>query len=274
MAILKKVTGFRIAYQNKEVYESADIIKFYSKAFLLQKPEETILNSLRDKLPTMIMLDIGVGAGRTTHFFAPLAGEYIGVDYSESMIKACFERFRKYSKKISFGVADARSLKSFRDDYFDLILFSYNGIDTINHEDRLRALQEIYRVTKNGGYFCFSAHNLHFAKNLFTFQPSRNPVRLFIECRRLLLMRLFNKNKWKILRNGVEQQYLIFNDGAHGFGLETLYISPKEQIKELAQSGFTDIKIYGLCDGREIADHSKLQNRINPWLYYLCNKRN
>lgn len=88
-----------------------------------------MLNELRTKLPEMRMLDIGVGAGRTTHHFAPLTKEYIGVDYSKNMIKARRRKFRNYPKKLTFKVADARDLKLFGDKYFDFALFSFNGID-------------------------------------------------------------------------------------------------------------------------------------------------
>lgn len=103
----------------------------------------------------MKMLDIGVGAGRTTHYFAHLTKEYVGIDYSENMIKVCREKFQNYPKKISFEVCDARSLKFFEDSYLDFVLFSYNGLDYMNHEDRLRVLREIRRATKEGGTFVF-----------------------------------------------------------------------------------------------------------------------
>ena len=75
----------------------------------------------------MKMLDIGVGGGRTTLHFAPLVKEYVGIDYSQNMIKACQERFAQ----VSFQTADARSMGIFKDSTFDFILFSYNGIDYI-----------------------------------------------------------------------------------------------------------------------------------------------
>ena len=52
---------------NKIVYESEDIIRFYTEQNDLQKPETTILTELRNKLPKMSMLDIGVGASEHHH---------------------------------------------------------------------------------------------------------------------------------------------------------------------------------------------------------------
>ena len=35
----------------------------------------------------MKVLDLGVGAGRTSYTFAAIAGEYVGVDYAPTMIE-------------------------------------------------------------------------------------------------------------------------------------------------------------------------------------------
>ena len=184
------ITLIKTRISNKEVFESEEVVNAYSpEEFFLQKPEETILNDLRADLPNMRMLDIGVGAGRTAQFFAPLTKEYFGVDYSSSMIKRCQQRFTEKSGKIMFEVADARSLSSFRDSYFDFVFFSFNGIDSVNHEDRLAIFREIRRVTKDGGIFCFSTHNLNFALLLCSFKLSKHFASLLKEIRRLLLMR-------------------------------------------------------------------------------------
>lgn len=127
--IINKIFWYLAFSMDKNPWESEDTVREYYAEFYLLKPEETVLNGLRAKLSKMRMLDIGVGAGRTTRYFAPLAKEYIGVDISKNMIRACRRKFRNYPKKISFEVADARDLSSFRDNYFDFSLFSANGID-------------------------------------------------------------------------------------------------------------------------------------------------
>ena len=154
-AIIHKIFDPFTYVSNRDTYESEDVVKTYARHFYLKKPEETILNNLRSGLPNMRMLDIGIGAGRTTHYFAHLTKEYVGIDYSENMIKMCRGKFPNHPKKISFEVCDARSLKFFEDRYFDFVLFSLNGLDYSNHEDRLRALREIRRSTKKGGVLLF-----------------------------------------------------------------------------------------------------------------------
>ena len=268
--IIAKIFRFLGFTVDENPYDSEDAVRQYYVECHLQKPEEAVLNELRAKLPKMRMLDIGVGAGRTTYHFAPLAKEYIGVDYSKNMIGACRRKFRNYPKKFSFVVADARDLNLFGDNYFDFVLFSFNGIDCMNHDDRLRTLREIRRVTKDGGYFCFSAHNLNYAWNFATFKLSRKPAHLLLEARRLFLTRLFNRKIWKILRRKSQnkQQYMIIYD-VETRARKMYYIAPKEQIDQLTNLNFKRIRSYDLL-GKEIKNPSELQNATDCWIYYLC----
>lgn len=126
----------------------------YLKEIQLQKPEQVILDKLKNKLKDMKMLDIGVGTGRTTLHFANLVKKYIGIDYSKELIDICKKRF----SNLNFKVCDARNMEIFENNSFDFILFSYNGLDCVSHEDRLKILYEIIRICKNEGYFCFSTH--------------------------------------------------------------------------------------------------------------------
>ncbi len=142
--------------KNQQTYKDPSIVGYYAQLTALQPAEKTILTLLQEHLSTMKMLDLGVGAGRTTKYFAPLVGEYIGVDYSAEMIAACRQKF----PHLVWQVADARNLEQFADNYFDFILFSFNDIDYISHADRFLVLEEISRIGKAGGYFCFSSHNL------------------------------------------------------------------------------------------------------------------
>jgi len=54
---------------NKKTWDKKDIIKFYEDYHQLQPPEESILHKLINEGCGSI-LDIGVGAGRTTPFIA------------------------------------------------------------------------------------------------------------------------------------------------------------------------------------------------------------
>jgi ubiquinone/menaquinone biosynthesis C-methylase UbiE len=259
--ILQLTVNQTTTNKNKAIYESTAA----PNAFLqteLQEPEKTILTTLTDKLPTMHMLDIGVGCGRTTCHFAPLVKEYIGVDYAHNMVAICQNKFRP-NPLWSFLTVDARDLLRFEEDYFDFVLFSFNGIDYVSHVDRLRILQQIRRVVKIGGFFCFSSHNLG-ALDCST-HLSRHPLVMFRQWTNLLLMRILNGRCWKTMRSSQKQRHVIIKDGVFNYALLTYYITLSEQIKQLTDAGFCDIGVYGF-DGIQV---KTAEDAISPWLYYL-----
>ena len=121
--------------ENQMTYQTAKIVKYYEQIKDLQPAEQMILDRLSSYLPTMKMLDIGVGAGRTTQYFCDRTAHYIGIDYSPEMIYACKQRFLETAKR-QFQVCDARDMNCFADHQFDFVLFSFNGIDYVDHDDR------------------------------------------------------------------------------------------------------------------------------------------
>ena len=157
------------------MYGKKKIANYYGKLNHLFEPEKVIFSEFKDRLKDMRMLDIGVGGGRTTNFFAKYAKEYTGIDCSKAMIDICKKRFPELEE--NFFVCDVRDLERFKSNHFDFVLFSFNGIDhLIKHEERMQALHEIKRVCREGGVFCFSSHNLMGVDKLFELKPSNNPV--------------------------------------------------------------------------------------------------
>ena len=267
--IFKNIIGFRSVSPteaNRTTYDSLNRVDAYAHLIDLLRPEQTILDLLRNKPPLGKMLDIGVGGGRTTKYFAKLTEEYVGIDYSENMIKVCSEKFRKYPK-ISFSTADARNLSSFRDNYFDLVLFSHGGLDAVEHEDRIRILHEIWRVAKRGGYFSFSTSNLDAMSQFCRIKLSKHPKVLAINLIKLLLIRQLNPQMWKYVRGKRKDlNHTMFITGADNWGLKTYCITPEAQVAQLKDSGFENIRTYDL-QGKEITG---LPNTTDIELYYLC----
>ncbi len=255
--------------KNKETYRAANIVRHYKQLSQLQAAEKAIFTLLEDQLPTFKMLDIGIGGGRTTQHFAPLVREYIGIDYSAEMIAACQERFFNTSTPLSLEVGDARNMHQFADNYFDFILFSFNGIDYVSHSDRLQILQEIKRVGKPGCYVLFSSHNLQsMARQLdYKTQISINLPKTYVNLVMLGFFKIFNISiNRKQLKTA---QYLMIRDESHNFRLQTYYIRPKEQIKQL-ETDFNNIEIYSWKSGKKILDKHDPSLNSDLWLYYLC----
>ncbi len=254
---------------NKKVYKKKRIVEIYSKHRELQKPEETIFNLLKSDLPKMKMLDIVFGGGRTTLHFAKLVKEYVGIDYSEEMLAVCRKRFADHPSEISFKVCDARNLDIFKDNSFDLILFSFNGIDYVNHAERIKIMAEIRRILKPNGYFCFSTHNLQSIHKLFDLKEQMIfQFRLPKQIIRWALLRFIYNNKVNI-KKLKEKGNAVFNDGAERFGLQSYYIKPSEQIKQL-QPYFKNVQMYFLKSGNEVDNNNNLNSIKDDWLYYLC----
>ncbi len=257
----KKKNSMNPSELSRSTYESVDIVELYAKQDALQPPEQTILNLLRSRLHQMSMLDIGVGGGRTTQHFAPFTKEYVGVDYASNMIQICRKKF----PHLYFDVADARNLSAFKNGRFDFTLFSFNGLDYVNHEDRGRALSEMHRVTKECGYVCMSTHNLNYVPELLKLRFKKNPIGLARELRRIY--RIYSVNK-HLKENAKREAYLLLNDGALGFRLITHYIKPEEHVKHLTNLGFGNIRTFSL-EGKEIIP-ANLTGAKDPYLYFLC----
>jgi len=254
------------APNNDACYVTPDAVDLYSHRSALQGPERAIVNRLGKWLAGRRMLDIGVGGGRTTLHFAPLVATYVGIDYSPPMITACKARIGNEMDNITFAVGDVRDLSSFNTGAFDFVLFSYNGLDYIGHDDRLRAFSELHRVCAPSGFVCFSSHNLGFVPELFRLGPHR-PANAYRRARRrLLLMVLRLRNRPRRLL--AQDRYAIVHRPPDEFGAMVYYVRPSEQLTQLDRAGLAAVDVYGL-DGRRIA-LAKVDDARDQWLYYLA----
>lgn len=139
---------------NLSVFRAAETVAYYAGLNSLT-PAEGLLFETHLK-PGFAVLDLGVGGGRTTYYLSGLASHYIGVDYSEEMIRACRVKY----PALRFEVADAADLSRFANEFFDAVIFSFNGMDSLApDEKRQQCLRECFRVLKQGGTFIFSRHN-------------------------------------------------------------------------------------------------------------------
>lgn len=262
---------------HKILYDTEDISGDYAARDYIDPAEKALICMLGEKLSGMDMLDMGVGGGRTTKYFAPLVKSYLGADYAPSMIKACRQ---KYGRRFDFIIIDVRQMKEIDDNSFDFILFSYNGIDSFPHTDRIKAFEEIRRVLKKDGIFYFSSHNLNWTglKNIFSLRNSlkavsgsHKPIYKFDPGKLLAMLRLRKLNRSLNMNRHIEklkkQKTGHLYDNSLNGRAGIYYITADEQIKQLRDSGFKEISTYSR-DGIKTGDE-KILNR-GGWIYYLC----
>jgi len=139
---------------NRAIYSNPEVANFYAGMTDLAPCEQLLFDTYSH--PRMAILDLGVGGGRTASYLSRIASNYVGIDYSEEMIRVCREKF----PDLQFELTDAADLSRFADASFDSVVFSFNGLDYLApDEKRKRCLQECYRVLGKGGVLIFSSHN-------------------------------------------------------------------------------------------------------------------
>ena len=252
----------QIAAINRQTYANGKVLDYYDGLTELFPSEKVLFEKLSSRIENARILDIGVGGGRTSKYLLPRAAEYTGLDYVPEFIERVKERYPTGN----FTVGDARDLGEFKDEAFDFVLFSYNGIDVVSHEDRIRILREMQRVLKKGGIMMLSSHNhdyrhfrrpywlseskfsTSFAKNLLSY--------IYFLPRHFQMRKLENFN----------DEYAIVNDQDHRFSLLVYYIGVGQQIKQLEDIGMSDVKAYNMKGEQVISDKDSF------WIYYLATK--
>lgn len=256
--------------KNKTTYLSPEVIDYYGTYATLQPPEETIFRILDPTLSTARMLDVGVGGGRTTAFFAPKVKFYAAFDYSEGMIERCKAKFAGRFPDAEFFVGDAKDLSRFEDQSFDFVLFSFNGVDHMPISSRVSFLREARRLLAPGGQLCFSTHNISSLKNLTIASVVHFRFNMFAVWKKILRRMKIRRINAKQLAAAETSDFAFVTDGSHDFGLELCYVRTTYQIAMLRDSGFKTIRGYSFNTGKEYLSEKDFCAAEDPWLYYLC----
>ncbi len=236
----------------------------------LMAAERTVMSSMRAQLHEVEMLDLGVGSGRTAYTFSALVRRYVGLDYSPRMI-ARSRQLLGEDERIEFILGDARDLSAVKGK-FDFVLFSFNGIDAVGHEDRLKILAEVRAVLRPDGRFLFSTHSLG-GLPLDTQKPRSRywrKSRLYTLYLRLASIRY--RRRAETVNRGIDidavrrQGWTVIRDVAHDFELQVYYVDPEHQIQQLREVGLEVVAIYDMR-GEEI---EVTQAGRDPSLHYLC----
>ncbi len=219
------------------------------------------------------ILDIGVGGGRTTAILREISTDYVGIDYTPEMVELC--RSNHPWARIEHG--DARDLSAFPDGSKFLVVFSFNGIDAVDYEDRMKILREVHRVLQPGGLFIVSAHNREGPGHreqlgLGMLHLTAHPLKLGW---RVLNFALFasasflNHRRHRRLNREFEG-YSIRNAAAHNFGIVIVYTTFEEQKRQLASVGFRTEAVYDNEAGR-LVDEGTPKEKIF-WFHFVARK--
>lgn len=251
---------------NQKTFERKDSVSLYDH-MELQPGEITIFSEIEGKLKEWSVLDIGMGAGRTTSYLLPRSKKYLGLDYSRAMVEHCQNKFQLPDK---FQFADARDLSKIQPNGpFDFIIFSFNGIDCVSISERKVVFSEIKRSLKANGLFCFSSHNLNFdLRNHHSIKISSSPLHTYRKFRRFFEFKLYNPDYSQKL----QQERAVIRDGTGSFKLENFYSRPDAQIREIEENGFEKVRVFSHLTGKEV-DLNSAKNLTDPWVYYLCQKK-
>jgi SAM-dependent methyltransferase len=249
--------------ENQRVYADPSVVGFYKTQREPHAAERVVFERLAEELPKSRVLDLGIGSGRTTAFLVPRSKEYVGVDISAPMVEAARQEFAALGARLE--VADARALP-YDDASFDLVVFSYNGIDYVDHADRLRILCEAKRVLRPGGHFFFSTHNL--ARSDLPFETLRGGflAKALGVFRRARLRR--HNPDWRAFASSA---HALVRDGAYRFRLTTYHIRVEAQLAQLVDAGFSTELILGR-DGREVS-RANTDVLDDAWFHLVCQPR-
>lgn len=256
---------------NLRTYGSRGAVHQYESATGWLEPGERAsieraANAARDGA----ILDIGVGGGRTTALLLKISSDYRGIDYCPGMVLGAQRRY----PALSFRQMDARQLV-FADDSFHLVVFSYNGIDSVDLGGRLAILHEVHRVLRPDGHFVFSslnrqgaAHAEHWPDLGVFHGAEHSPLRLLRGLARLGLGGINWLRFRHIAASG--DDVAISTISAHNFGLITLFMSVAAQVGQLRDCGFTTEAIFA-PDGRQIACDGSVASNA-PWCHFVARK--
>ena len=243
---------------NFEAFSSPEAVKFYGNYSGLQSAEAYVFEKY---IPQGVsILDIGVGCGRTTPYLTTKASRYVGVDYVKAMVDICVARFPGHL----FRCADATNLSGLDDASFDVVVFSFNGIDAIpTKEGRLICLSEVFRVLRPGGLFIFSSHNAKIILNLPSFDNSGPVQKIYRLAHAVGKGFLYGV---RLVSSGAFHAGAgYYFDPAHG-GIRGYCSTPELVEIDVCSIGFQMLEVVGSLHPR------KLLRYFIPWYYYVFAK--
>lgn len=228
----------------------------------LQKSEKIILCAIMPYINNRSILDIAIGGGRTTKHLLKISDNYIGTELAPNLLQKAKKKF----PDINIIKNDYRDLSQFNTSQFNFIFLSYNGLDYVNHQERLLVLREIKRILKPHGYFVFSSHTQRQKMAPFRFKFKRNLIKMVkhntVSLRNYLRLKNYQEFHY---------HYSYTNNSGHRYGLLTYGISCSNQITQLREIGFHNF-IYCIDNYGNVLKNDKHSDNCS-WIYYCVSPR-
>jgi ubiquinone/menaquinone biosynthesis C-methylase UbiE len=258
---------------NRRAWRTADAVKEYSRADgWLDCGEQAALQRAAATMRGRHVLDIGVGGGRTVPLMLGISPDAVFVDYTPAQVRACHARF----PAAEVLGADARALP-FPDASFDLVTFSFNGIDSVGPTGRSKVLAEVRRVLRPQGLFVFSSINRDGPSHGETFfvplqRWSSNPLKLAWRAGRLARVAITSAlNRLRYRRLGRSWTELaVANIAALNFGVVAMQVTLGEQVRQLHRAGFVVEAALDQATGRAVAPDEDTHSIM--WFHYVARR--
>ncbi len=253
---------------NKRAWGNPDVVDLLTRrSGAVDDGEAAVLERVTEEARGRPLLDLGFGGGRTVPLLRALSEDYVGLDYVPELVEAA--RVRHPGVRLEEG--DARDLSRFESGRFALVLFSFNGIDGLVHEDRPLVFREVRRVLEPRGQFAYSTHNLdHGAAGgglgrRAAEQALRRPLSLVRYLRRLPSV----LPTYRRLRaySAAGAGWAVAPDPAYGFSVVWHYVTLGHALSELREAGFEQVEVYA-SDGRRVPPGPS--EGSTPWFHLLA----
>ena len=247
---------------NASIFFDPKLPQYYAGLGL--KPAEATFRSRHGEAwHNKALLDLGVGSGRTTRFFAAETAHYVGVDISEPMLAVARAAF----PTATFLQMDLRAIAALGKESFDCVLGAFGILSAFTPAERLQLLADIHALLTPGGIFYFSVHNREWRR-----AGKTPPANFGWPPRRMAgALNPISWNNYLRLRHlrREEADYAVFNDLAHHWRGVFYYIDRAAQQRQLEAAGFTLLEIYG-DDGRLLGPGDDVS--ADGMLHYVCMK--
>jgi ubiquinone/menaquinone biosynthesis C-methylase UbiE len=227
----------------------------------LDQAEEIMLQQLNDESKNEPILEVGIGGGRITTHLLKITNQYIGIDFSASIIDACRHKFPDADLRL----CDVRSMSCFDSSSFHVVMLWDQVIDDVHPAERSGIIREAYRILKGNGILLLASHNLDWDGLGEVNRPSWKQLdflSLAVYGRTLL-----NKFWARITQKdcAVFPEYYPLQNRIIA---PTCYIRKEAQEEQLRRTGFTEICVR-TRDGEKFTEASRSRDFT---LFYTARK--